>query len=386
MGLRGLDRRPDVLTGGQLQVRGRGLGDVGGHRDRAGELDAQVVAVPLDAGDDGRPGVARAAVRPLPVQRDGRRAEGHERVPGQRVGRGERDPVDLDAVSGGLAAVQVQADQPGHVVGARLGGHRGGVALLDDPAVLDDDQPVGEDEGVQRIVGDQQRGARMVGEVAVQFGAGVQPGTGVERGERLVEQQQLRRDGQRAGQGDPLRLPAGQVPRLAPGVPGQPDPVQPPRRLLPCLPPGYPVPARPERDVVQRGQVREEQVLLEHHTDRPVLRRRPQWTVRPVQFPPAQPQVPGRQRPQPGQRPQRRGLARAVRAEQRDHLPGGDAQPGIEAEPAEVDDQVGVQQGGALGHGLVIQRSRSAARTATETVSRMRLSTVAAFMSVSSAR
>ena len=94
-------------------------------------------------------------------------------------------------------------------------------------AVLDDDQPVGEHQGVERVVGDQQRGAGVLGEVAVQLGAGVQPGAGVQRGERFVEQQQRGVDGQRAGQRDPLGLPAGQLPGFAAGVLGQADPVEP---------------------------------------------------------------------------------------------------------------------------------------------------------------
>ena len=130
------------------------------------------------------------------------------------------------------AAVEVEADEAGDVVGAGLGGDGGGVALLHDAAVLDDDQPVGEHEGVERVVGDQQRRAGVVGEVAVQLGAGVQPGAGVERGERLVEQQQRRVDGERAGQGDPLGLPAGQLARLAAGVLGEADPVEPVGGLL----------------------------------------------------------------------------------------------------------------------------------------------------------
>ena len=45
---------------------------------------------------------------------------------------------------------------------------------------------------------------------------------GVERRERLVEQDDLGLDGQRPGQGDPLLLPARELMRVAPAVPGQP--------------------------------------------------------------------------------------------------------------------------------------------------------------------
>ena len=80
---------------------------------------------------------------------------------------------------------------------------------------------------VQRVVGDQDGGAVEVGQVAAQLGADLQPGVGVERGQRLVQQQQARVDGQGAGQGDPLGLAAGQLPGLGGGVLGQADALQP---------------------------------------------------------------------------------------------------------------------------------------------------------------
>ena len=59
---------------------------------------------------------------------------------------------------------------------------------------------------------------------------------------------------------------------LRPGVLGQADPVQPARRpAARAVAPVDAAAARAERDVVQRGQVREEQVVLEHHADRPAL-------------------------------------------------------------------------------------------------------------------
>ena len=72
---------------------GGGRGDVGGGGDRAVELDAQVVAVALDAGDGGRPGVAGAAVGLVRVQGDGGGRERDERVAVERVGDGEGEAV-----------------------------------------------------------------------------------------------------------------------------------------------------------------------------------------------------------------------------------------------------------------------------------------------------
>ena len=65
---------------------------------------------------------------------------------------------------------------------------------------------------------------------------------------------------------------------------GQPDPVQPLRRpSRRACGPGRAVAARPEGDVVQRGQVREEQVVLEDDADRPPVRRDEGAGVRIVQ-------------------------------------------------------------------------------------------------------
>nr|BFE69282.1 hypothetical protein GCM10020092_025830 [Actinoplanes digitatis] len=69
----------------------------------------------------------------------------------------------------------------------------------------------------------------MRGEMAVQLGAGVQPGAGVQRREGLVQQQQDRIDREGAGERDALRLPAGELPRPAPGVLGEADPGEPAR-------------------------------------------------------------------------------------------------------------------------------------------------------------
>ncbi|GAB3841905.1 hypothetical protein GCM10029963_14000 [Micromonospora andamanensis] len=127
-------------------------------------------------------------------------------------------------------------------------------------------------------MGDQQGGAAVVGEVVLELGAGVESGTGVEGGERLVQQEQGRFDGEGTSQRHPLGLPAGEVPRFASGVFGEPDPGQPVRCPLSGPVPVEALAARPERDVVQGGQVREEQVVLEDDTDRPLLGRGPQAT------------------------------------------------------------------------------------------------------------
>ena len=56
--------------------------------------------------------------------------------------------------------------------------------------------------------------------------AQLQPDLGVQRGQRLVEQQHPRLDGERPGQRDPLLLAAGQLVRVLLGLGGQADQVQ----------------------------------------------------------------------------------------------------------------------------------------------------------------
>ena len=102
-----------------------------------------------------------------------------------------------------------------------------GRALLDDAAAFDDDELVGQHDRLDRVVGDQQARPGEVGQVRRELGPDVEAGSGVERGQRLVQQQHARAPGQRPGQCDPLCLAAGQLGRLAVGQVGQPEPRQP---------------------------------------------------------------------------------------------------------------------------------------------------------------
>ena len=61
---------------------------------------------------------------------------------------------DVRAVRG--AGIQVQPDELGDVLGGRSTGDLGGGAFLHDPAVLEHQQPVGQHERLQRVVGDEQ--------------------------------------------------------------------------------------------------------------------------------------------------------------------------------------------------------------------------------------
>ena len=103
--------------------------------------------------------------------------------------------------------------------------------------LFEDDDLVGQHERFDRVVGNQQARAGEVGQVPLELSLDVEAGARVEGRKRFVEEQQPRLAGQRAGQGHPLRLPAGQQAGLAVGEVGQPEPVEPvaggrPGRLL----------------------------------------------------------------------------------------------------------------------------------------------------------
>ena len=108
----------------------------------------------------------------------------------------------------------VAEEQRGLGVG-RGAPHLGDRALLDDPAGPHHREPVGDRERLLVVVGDHQRGGAGRAQDRAQVGGEPLAQPGVERRQRLVEQQQPRLDGQRAGQRDPLPLAAGQRARAA---------------------------------------------------------------------------------------------------------------------------------------------------------------------------
>ena len=214
------------------------------------------------------------------------------------------------------------------VRGPRGSGDLGRGAALHDAAVLDDDQPVGQHHRVERVVGDQ-HGARRCSRRRCRRRSGADRRCACSASSAASGSS----SSSRRGLGDERRASATRCAwppdsRAGParGVVGEADPVEPvagPARARP--PRSTPRRAQAERDVVQRAQVREEQVVLEHHADAAVLGRDVRAAAvgrrasgRRAAIVPA---VSGEQA---GERAQRRGLARAVRAEQRDDLAGRD--------------------------------------------------------------
>ena len=98
-----------------------------------------------------------------------------------------------------------------------------------------------------------------------------QPGLLVERGERLVHQQDLGLGGERAGDGDALAHAAGEFAGIAVLEPGEPDQRdEMPARSSSARGLADAGDLQREGDVVDHGAPREGRFLLEHHADRGV--------------------------------------------------------------------------------------------------------------------
>src|SRR5512132_3013890 len=272
--LGGLDGGPDGAAVGQAELAGGRGGDLGHDRHSTRHAHPDTVADDLQGVGGPGPDVPGGALRRVAVQGDGVGVDGGEHLAPVAAGGDQAAAVlQLDGGPRGPAPVQVDPDQLGDVAGARPPADLGRAAGLGDPAVLQDDQPVGQGQGLQGVVGDQQPGAVEGGQVAAQVAADLGAGGGVEGGQRLVQQQQPRLADHGPGQGDPLRLAARQGPRPRPGVGGQADPLQPGGGSAAGLGPVDAAGPQPEGDVLQRRQVREQQVVLEHEPDRPLLGR-----------------------------------------------------------------------------------------------------------------
>src|SRR5215208_6289139 len=127
---------------------------------------------------------------------------------------------------------------------------------------------------------------------------------GVERGERLVHQDEPRLHRQHLGERDALALAAAQAARVAIAEPGEPEPLQPPVRLserLAALDTGK---AEAERDIVARRLPRQQGVILKQYAE---LRARHAGLDRP-----------GKRRLQADHSTEQARLARARRADQAD--------------------------------------------------------------------
>ena len=253
------------------------------------------------------------------------------------------------------------------VAGARHDVRR--CALLDDATGVDEDEVVGQGEGVERVVR-HEHGRPAVG--AQPGGEGrpdLRPQLGVEGREGLVEQEQARVGRQRPREGDPLGLAVRE-----PGRPRRGEVERPERVELRVGASGGSraldaAAARTEGDVGPGGEVGEEQVVGRQQADASQRRVDVDAVARPRG--PVDPDVPRVQADEPRQRVQRRRLARTVRPEHGDDLAVGRAQGQVEVERAAADPHPGVE-----GHRSHRPRSVPSTATATTSIARLRATAV----------
>ena len=98
-------------------------------------------------------------------------------------------------------------------------------ALLDDHAAVDEQHAVGDLAGEAHLVGDDDHGHAVVGELA-HHAEHLADQFGIERRGRLVEQDRLGLHRQRARDRDALLLAAGELRRIGIGLVGEADPRQ----------------------------------------------------------------------------------------------------------------------------------------------------------------
>ena len=156
------------------------------------------------------------------------------------------------------------ADEIGDEGGGRPAVDLVGRADLLDPALAHHHDPVGHGERLFLVVGHHDRGDAepllQVADLAAQPGAHPR----VERRQRLVEQQQARRQRQRAGQRDALLLAAGELGRIFVGLVGEPDQRRAARaRAGRSRPRGLPAETQAVADIVADGEVGKQRVGLE---------------------------------------------------------------------------------------------------------------------------
>ena len=205
---------------------------------------------------------------------------------------------------------QVSAGEPGNEgVGGRCD-ELVRSAQLEDVALGENADPVGERSGILEVMGDEDRRQAELAQQLLELGAHTRARVRVERGHRLVEQQHRGIACERPGQRDPLALAARELLGPRPRQVRDPEPLE---QLVHAV-------AAAEADVRLDGEVREERVLLEDQPDPPLFRGQIHATLGVEQHlvpehdpPPARPD-------EAGDRAQRGRLARPRRPDQRESL------------------------------------------------------------------
>ena len=259
-------------------------------------------------------------------------------------------------------------------------------------AGLDDDDAVGERDGVDRVVGHDDAGYVERCEVTAQIAAHLDAGRRVERGERLVEQEQARLERERPTERDALSLAAGELRWSQLRELGDPEAFQPLHRRVVRVASPRRAAAQAEGDVVDHAHVVEQESVLEHDTDRSLPRRNETPGRRIVEDLTVELDATAVDRVQAGDGPHQRRLSGAVRSDEHDQLTRLDREVHVEIELTEPQPDAAVETGSA--HDAERRRPAAAASTrlpttvstTRDTASSTRLSTMPAGSLFSNAR
>ncbi len=214
----------------------------------------------------------------------------------------------------------VDADEVGNEARARMLVQRLRRPDFEHPALVEHGHAVGQRQGLLLVVRDvDRRDAELLLQLA-DLRAHLDADLGVEIGQRLVEQQDLRVQHQRAGERHTLLLAARQLPRITLVQPAELDLLEHRMHALLDLGRGHLAQLQAVADVFADRHVRPQCVVLEHHADATLVRRHL------VDAPIVEADLAFVRRVEAGDQAQQRGLAAARRAEEGEQFPFLDRQ------------------------------------------------------------
>ncbi len=191
-------------------------------------------------------------------------------------GHGQLDKAKVHAAAGGHLPFQNggEPDELRHGAAVRHVVDFLGRGDLQQPPFLEHRHPVGHGQRLFLVVGDQQGGGTKLLLQCTDLVAQMAPHAGIQRGQRLVQQQRTRIDGQRARQRHALLLPAGELLHTALREIGQAHHLQELCRPGMALCGWHLAQRQPVGHVVPHRQVRKQRIALEHHANTALVHRR----------------------------------------------------------------------------------------------------------------
>ena len=234
------------------------------------------------------------------------------------IREGELASADRAGFGDGAGAEVHPAEQTGSGLVGRCSGDLACGACLDESSADDDREVVADAQCLVPVMGDVHGGDVQVGEHVLQEGPHLLTGWLVQRGQRLIEQEQAWPDGQGPGERDALAFAAAEGARRPVGQVADPDASQQRVggggvcRAAAC--PGA------EPDVLPHRQVREQRRVLENEADAAPFR------VKAGEFGAVEADLAAELLAKPADGLEQHGLAGSGRAEHDEHSAGRDGQ------------------------------------------------------------